>query len=227
MAATERIYVHEDVYLNPGRAEQYLPNQGSHWGFSPELRWDLVGIFEQHHALGTWPRAVNLWETDWPRLAGMLTEQFGAQAPPAVDPSLDFTRWWLTSSGDRRGGWDRFTRPGPGSPALREITGPLRPCVVQQMVRLRHGARDDYLAWFGDAVPSATAGGAWQPLMWLGALHDARAIVYFASTTWRGLGELAASLPTPDAAWSAVAHSAALRPWAQSQYLHGGTRPGV
>ena len=224
---TSRVYVHEDVFLNPGRADEYLPNQGSTWPFDPRYRNDLVGIFEQLRPFGHWPRAVNLWESDWDRMARYLTEQFGAEPPPVDDEPRDFEQWWRSSSGHRWGGWDRFMRPGPGSPGLFELAGPPRPCVVQQTLRLRHGVLDDYLAWFGSTVPAALDGAAWQPLMWLGALHDARVIVYFASTSWRGLGELGTRLPVPDPTWGTVAHTAALRPWAQSQYLHGGTRPGV
>lgn len=224
---SDRVYVHEDVYLNPRCASAYLANQGSTWPFDPASRSDLVGIFEQLRPLGRWPRAVNLWETDWGRLTAYLGEQFGPAATHGVTAASEpdrFTRWWLASSGERRGGWDRIMRPGPGSPSVHEIEGPPRPCVVQQIVRLRHGALDDYLAWFAAEVPVALQGAAWQPMMWLGALHDARAIVYFTAERWHGIGELATRLPWPDPAWGAVVASAALRPWEHSQYLHGGAR---
>jgi len=212
------LYLHEDVYLNPGQADDYLPNLGSKWPFDPAHRFDLVGVFEQLRPFGQWPRAVNLWEVDWDRISHVFTEQFGATAPPETEHQ-DFAKWWLTSSGERWGGWDRFMRPGPGSPALRELTGPRRPCVVQQVVRLRHGALDDYLAWFGADVAAALEGAAWLPLLWLGALHDPRAIVYFAAESWHGLGELAQQLPVPDPQWHAAATTAALRPWSESAFL--------
>ena len=136
------------------------------------------------------------------------------------DPKPRLDKWWVDSSHQRSGGWDRFCRPGPGSPSLRDIAqGALRPCVVQQYVRLRDGAKQDYLAWTNETVAPRVAQTDWRTLLWMGALHGSLAIVYHAASDWDGLLDLGAALPVPDKAWGVVVETSALQAWPKSQYL--------
>jgi hypothetical protein len=167
-----------------------------------------------------WPRAVNLWESTWKIKVSALNEQFVADTGPRPVNDVQLTAWWLASSGQRSGGWDRLMLPGPGSPALKELQqGPLRRAVVQQLVRLRLGTRNDYLAWFQQEVPKALAGSAWQAMMWLAPLHGESVIAYFSAENWSRVAELGRSLPVPKASWEAVVETSALKPWDGSDYL--------
>lgn len=217
----ERFYCHEDVYIRPGMAATYLANQGRQRSWSEGLNNTLVGIFAQLHPLGNrWPRAVNLWETSWRRKVGALNEQFGPNdgPKPANDKVLD--SWWRSSAGHRAGGWDRLMLPGPGSLSLTDLQkGPPLRAVIQQLVRLRMGAKKDYLSWFGEQVPKALAGSAWRPMMWLDPLHGQSAIVYYGAENWDRVSELGRALPVPDAGWQARAESSALQAWSTSEFL--------
>ena len=217
----ERFYCHEDVYIRPGMTATYLANQGRQRSWSEGLNNTLVGIFGQLRPVGNaWPRAVNLWETSWRRKVGALNEQFGPNegAKPANDKVLD--SWWRSSAGHRSGGWDRLMLPGPGSLSLADLQkGPPLHAVIQQVVRLRMGAKKDYLAWFGESVPRALAGNAWRPMMWLDPLHGQSAIVYYGAENWDHVSELGRVLPVPDAAWQARADSCALQAWNTSEFL--------
>jgi hypothetical protein len=207
------IYGHEDVFTQPGETANYLGNQGSHWPFTEDCRYDLVGIFARLRPLGRWPRAVNLWEMTWDKMFRAMEQQF-------FDPTPRLDQWWIKSNNQRSGGWDRFCTPGPGSPSLEAVaTGPLRPCVVQQYVRLRAGVKDEYLAWVNESVAPSVDQSGWKTLMWMGALHGSIAIVYHAAPTWDSLLDLAPALPRPDAAWQAVVETSSLQAWPKSQYL--------
>jgi hypothetical protein len=212
-----RMYLHEDVHILANQVSPYLPNMGSHWPFSEDIRHDLVGIFGQLRPCGQWPRAVNLWEVDWPRLAAQLTEQFGE----ARVASPEFETWWRRSLTQRKGGFDRFMFPGPGSPSLAEIqTGEQLPCVLQQKSRVRHGAAEDYLANFAERAARELAGSPWQPLMWFTCMHSAETFVYLAGPSWDGVLDVAAILPGRDPSWGQTALlTSALKPWEHSRYL--------
>lgn len=220
-----RVYVHEDVFVRAHQVANYQENQGTWWSFSPDLRYDLVGIFAQLRPAGRWPRAVNLWEADWRRLTGALHEQFGEVGGTARDQAHN--DWFAESAGQRAGGWDRLMLPGPGSPALAELQrGEPRPCVVQQRVRLALGAQHDYLAWFGEvAAPAVEATRAWRPLMWLGALHGSTAVTYFGAPRWDALDELAACLPAPEPGWAACVETSLLSAWTGSGLLQRPSGP--
>lgn len=210
----ERIYLWEDVFVSAGRIAHYMPNQGNDWSFSEDLRYDLVGMFGHLRPFGRAPRGVNLWELDWRRFSGALSEQFGKTMPKG------FEAWWMRSNVDRAGGWDRVMRPGPGSPALQDLQqGDKRPCVVEQRVRLRDGAQDDYLDWFAREAGPAIAPTGWQPMMWLGALHSSFVVTTVAAPDWSRVLDLSAALPQPDPAWQAQTETVALQAWAGSGFL--------
>ena len=212
---TDRFYLWEDIYIKPGRVTHYLPNMGTDWSFDPALRYPLFGLFGHLRPMGHAPRGMNLWEGDWKRITGMLSEQFGAK-PPAHG----FENWWARSNVDRAGGWDRLMIPGPGSLTLQQIArGDKRPCVVQQIVRLRQGARDDYLQWFGGEVAPAVEKAGWKALKWMGAIHSSLAITLVAAPDWSRLLDLAEVTPHPDPAWGADVDSHAMQAWAGCTYL--------
>jgi hypothetical protein len=216
------LYIHEDVFIEPHRADAYLANQGSTWVFSEECRHDLLGIFAQLRVEGTWPRAVNLWEADWSRMVQAVTEQFGSSAQDAAT----FEEWWNRSLSDRTGGFDRWLRPAPDSPALADLArGPRRPCTVQQVWQVRPGAVDELLAWSGGAQAPAAEKSGWQPGVRLAALHSASAYIYWHAESWDGLLDLANALPLPDPAWHAHLDTSCLQAWDNSLYLARG-RPG-
>lgn len=217
----DRFYCHEDVYLRPGMAATYLANQGRQRSWSEGHNNTLVGIFAQLRPMGQrWPRAVNLWESTWKIKVGALNEQFGPNDGPKKANDKELGRWWRASSGHRSGGWDRLALPGPGSPPLATLQrGPQRRAVVQQLVRLRLGARKDYLSWFAETVPPALEGSAWQAMMWLAPLHAETAMVYFAAQDWGRLAELGKALPVPDPRWEPMVETSALKPWENSDYL--------
>jgi hypothetical protein len=216
------VYIHEDVVVRATRTAAYLANQGSWWSFSEEYRYDLVGIFGQLRPAGRWPRAVNLWEADWHRIEHVFDEQFGT---PATQAPVDerHNDWWRRSAGDRSGGWDRLMVPGPGSRALAELQeGTPRPCVVQQVIALRHGAQQDFLAWVGERVPAAVDGSGWELLMSLRALHGSTATVLYGAPTWDGVGQLAGLLPVPDPDWRPEVTTSLLQAWEGSALLQRG-----
>lgn len=214
------IYIHEDVVVRPGRVAAYLANQGTTWPFSETHRYDLVAMLGQLRPFGRWPRAVNLWEADWVRLWNVLGEQFDEAAADTPPPDVAFDDWWRRSAGDREGGWDRFMRPGPGSPSLRDLQhGEPRPCVVQQVMRVRAGAQADALSWVGDVARPAIAGSGWTALMWLGAVHGPTVTVLYGAPGWDGVLELARSLPALDPGWDAVVDTSALQAWGPSRFL--------
>ena len=220
----ERVYVAEDVYLRAGMGPHYLANQGQHRPWSDGLNNTLVGIFVQLHAVGQrWPRAVNLWESSWHRRAAAMTLQYGADAKvveTAKASEQKLEDWWRSSAGHRAGGWDRYMLPGPGSPWADELrAGPKLHAIVQQRIRLRNGAKRDYLAWFAENVPPALSGSEWRAMLWLGELHGRGAIVYFGAENWNRLAALGSALPVPDAAWQARVETSALRAWDSSDYL--------
>ena len=221
------IYIHEDVVVRPGRVGAYLANQGTTWPFSDIHRYDLVAMLGQLRPFGRWPRAVNIWEADWARLWNVLGEQYSEpvpaapEAPPTVPPpDAAFDAWWRRSAVDREGGWDRFMRPGPGCPALVDLQhGEPRPCVVQQVIRLRSGAQTDVLAWIGEVVRPAIADTGWRPLLWLGAVHGSNVTVLLGAPVWDGVLDLARALPALDPSWDAVVTTSALQAWGPSRYL--------
>ena len=211
----DRFYLWEDIYIAPGRVTHYLGNMGNDWSFDPKLRYHLFGLFGHLRPMGHAPRGMNLWEGDWKRVTGMLTEQFGPKAP-----GHGFEAWWMKSSVDRAGGWDRLMLPGPGSPSIAEIAkGTPRPCVIQQIVRLRQGARDEYLEWFGKKVRPAVERVGWKPIKWMGAIHSSLAITLIAAPDWSRMGDLAAAMPAPDPAWEADVETHAMQAWAGCSYL--------
>jgi hypothetical protein len=212
-----RMYIHEDVHILPNMVAPYLPNMGGFWPFSEDIRHDLVGIFGQLRPLGQWPRSVNLWEVDWPRMAAQITQQFGETR----EASPKFETWWRRSLTHRKGGFDRWMFPGPGSPRLADITtGELRPCVLQQKSRVRPGASDDYLADFAGRARLELAGSGWQPMMWFSCMHSSETFVYLAGTSWDGALDAAAVLPGRDKSWEQTALlTSALKPWENSRYL--------
>jgi hypothetical protein len=213
MSPDDLLYEHEDVFTLPGQVKTYMGNMGRTWPLNEDSRFDLVGVFAQLRPCGRWPRAVNLWEMSWRKLCLATEQQY-------LDPRPLMEGWWLKSNVERSGGWDRFCKPGPGSRSLGELAnGPPLPCVVQQIVRLRDGAKDDYLAWVNERVAPRVAQTPWRTLMWLGALHGPMAIVYHAAPAWSALAELSSALPLPDPAWRATADSTLLEAWNESAYL--------
>jgi hypothetical protein len=215
MSETSKLYLWEDVYVSAGRTPHYIQNQGNEWSFAPELRFPLFGIFGHLRPLGEAPRAVNLWELDWRRMWGFLSEQYGK-----VPPAHSFEAWWTRSNVDRTGGWDRFMVPGPGCPTLEETArGVRRPCIIQQKVRLRQGAADEYLDWFSKKAKPAAVRIGWQPVKWLSALHSSFVVTMFAAPDWSRVLDLASALPQPDPAWQADVETIALQAWAGSNFL--------
>lgn len=210
-----KLYLWEDVYVSAGRTPHYISNQGNEWSFSPELRFPLFGIFGHLRPMGNAPRAVNLWELDWRRMWGFLSEQYGKEAP-----KTGFEQWWTRSNVDRSGGWDRFMVPGPGCPSLEETArGMKRPCVIQQKVRLAQGAAPEYLEWFAKkAKPAATRAG-WQPVKWMRALHSSFVVTMFAAPDWSRALHLADALPQPESGWQADVETVSLQAWAGSNFL--------
>lgn len=215
-----RMYVHEDVHNLANQVPDYLPNMGGHWPFSEDIRHDLVGIFGQVRPIGRWPRAVNLWEIDWPRLAGQLVEQFGEER--VANP--EFETWWRRSLTHRKGGFDRFMFAGAGSPPLAAIQqGERLPCLIQQKASVRRGAAGDYLASIVENATSALRGSGWRPLMWFECMHSPDTFVYFAGPDWSDVLQVAAALPAPDPAWQvSVELTSALEAWDESLYLRRG-----
>lgn len=212
-----RMYIHEDVHILANQVPNYLPNMGSHWPFSEAIRHDLVGIFGQLRPCGRWPRSVNLWEVDWPRLAAQLTEQFGETRVA----SPEFETWWRRSLTQRKGGFDRFLFPGPGSPRLADIqAGERLPCVIQQKSRVRPGAGEDYLADFADRASEQLKGSPWRPLMWFSCMHSAETFVYLAGPSWDRVLDAAELLRGGDDSWGQVPTlTSALQAWEESLYL--------
>lgn len=213
MNADAIVYEHEDVFTSAGQTGNYLANWSGFWPFSGESRWTLFGIFGQLRPSGTWPRAVNLWETTMEKFC-LANEQQFFDMTPRMDAH------WLKSNTQRTGGWDRLCVPGPGSPGLRGAAqGEKRPCVIQQYVRLRNGAVDDYLEWVHERVAPRVAETGWRTLLWMGGLHSSVAIVYHAAPSWDRLVDLASAIPAPDKAWEAISDNAALHAFPQSTYL--------
>ena len=216
MNPDDLIYEHEDVFTTAGETKNYIANQGSHWPFSEDVRFQIFGIFGKLRPMGKWPRAVNLWETTVDKFCRATEQQFFD-----TQPRLD--GWWIKSNHQRTGGWDRVCRPGPGSPSLKDaIQGEPRPCVVQQYVRLRNGTKDDYLAWVRESVAPRVAETGWKTMLWMASLHGPLAIVYHAAPNWDGLLDLGPTMPAPDRAWGAVAETSALHAWPGSAYLQRG-----
>jgi len=193
-----------------------MPNQGNEWSYSEETRYTNFGMFGHLRPMGKAPRGMNLWEADWGRIWKCFTEQFSPKGATVAH----FEQWWIRSNVDRAGGWDRLMRPGPGMPTVAEVArGVPRPCVLQQIVRLRQGARDDYLAWFGAKAAPAAARVGWKAVAWMGAVHSSLAVTLIAAPDWSRFVELGRALPQPDPAWEADVDSHAMQGWAQSNYL--------
>ena len=215
MTETSKLYLWEDVYVSAGRTPHYIANQGNEWSFAPELRFPLFGIFGHLRPMGNAPRAVNLWELDWRRMWGFLSEQYGSQPL-----KHGFEQWWTRSNVDRAGGWDRFMVPGPGCPSLEETArGMKRPCVIQQKIRLAQGAAPEYLEWFAKKAKPAAVRVGWQPVKWMRALHSSFVVTMFAAPDWSRALDLAEALPQPDAAWQADVETVSLQAWAGSNFL--------
>lgn len=216
---TDRIYIHEDVHLHPRQAGAYLESVGSHFPFRSDAASELVGTWAQLRPMGRWPRAVNLWELDWERLARMVEQQYGEGAH---EPRFD--EWWKRLASQRKGGWDRVLRPGPGSPDLDSLrAGPRLPCVLKHWVTVRPGAVEEYLSWVAETAAPAAEGAGWRLLMWFGAVHGAgEAIALFAAPDWSRLGDLARALPAPATDLGATVDASALQAWPGSRYLDRG-----
>ena len=113
--------------------------------------------------------------------------------------------------------------PGPGSPPLEEVArGPKRPCVVQQKVRLRQGAADEYLDWYAMRVKPAILKVGWEPVKYLRALHSSFVVTMVAAPDWSRVTELGDAMPRPDPAWQADVETIALQAWAGSNFLKRG-----
>ena len=210
----ERVYCWEDMYIQAGRITHYMPNQGNEWSFDPKFKYDCFGMFGHLRPFGMAPRGVNLWEMDWRRLCGALTEQFGKAAPN------HFEQWWTRSNVDRVGGYDRFMRPGPGMPTMRELQhGMKRPCIVEQNIKLADGARDEYLEWFGRKVKPAAARVGWQAILWMGSLHSSFVVTMLAAPDWSRVLDLAEAMPQPDPGWQADIQTVSMSAWAGSGFL--------
>jgi hypothetical protein len=213
------VYQYNDVFVTPGNTRVYQETIGQLSRTQSSFD-QVIGTFAVRRISGSWPRVVNLWESTWADLAAALPhhDPKGASAPrpPGFGAVADEVRR------QRRGGWDRFLLPGPGSPdlaALRRFTaehGP-RPCVVQLIVSLRDDARADYLRWFVDSCSAAT--GRWRPLLWFTAVHDPQVFVYFAGPTWAGLEELASVWPPPPPVSRPATETWLLEAWPGSLYL--------
>ena len=217
MSDKDRLYLWEDIYIQPGRITHYMPNQGNEWSYSPELQYTNFGMFGHLRPMGHAPRGMNLWEADWGKIFGALTEQYNPKSGAVVQR---FEDWWRRSNVDRKGGWDRLMLPGRGAPSAQELAhGEKLPCVIQQIVRLRQGARDDYLEWFGSDVKSAVKKAGWKALTWLGAIHGSMAITLVGAPDWSRMLDLAEVMPQPDPAWEADTDSHAMQAWAGSKYL--------
>lgn len=215
MNEMDRLYIWEDVQVCAGRITHYMPNQGNHRHFSPEAQKLCYGMFGHLRPFGRAPRCVNLWEANWRKIYFSFSEQYG-KAPPTAG----FESWWMRSSVDRTGGWDRLMMPGPGVPSCAEAAqGELRPCVVEQVVRLRPGTQDEYLSWFYERVKPAAENAGWRPLVWMKAVHSPLVVTMTAAPDWSGVLDLARAMPVPESRWQAEVKTIALQAWAGSEYL--------
>jgi hypothetical protein len=216
----ERVYQHNDVYTTAGRTGGYLETIGTFMR-RPERSEELVGTFSQLHVAGTWPRAVNLWESTWPAIVGALHEH---DTPAAASISPETDEWIRRSAAQRTGGFDRYLSPGPGCPDLAGLRDASaddtpRPCLVQLDVSLRADVKHEYVQWFADECVEAARVERWQAWMWFSCLHGERAFVYFAAPSWDGLDRLADALPRPRQEWGASTRTSLLEAWSASSYL--------
>lgn len=216
MGDSDRVYEWEDVYVTAGRISHYMPNQGNEWPFAEELRFTNYGMFGHLRPFGKAPRCVNLWEMDWKRLAGAMSQQFHG----AATATGHFEQWWTKSSVDRTGGWDRFMYPGPEMPPMKESArGVKRPCVVEQLIRLKQGAARDYIDWFERKVRPAVRKVGWEPIVWLSAMHSSFIVTMIAAPDWTRVLDLSEAMPQPDPAWQCDVETIALQAWPGSSYL--------
>jgi NIPSNAP protein len=145
-----QLYLHEtlDPVRAPGAHTRYLDQLGEvvrTMGNAPgSAGGECIAAWAPVFLTGDWPRIVTFWEMPggW--------DGFGRHFDGHNDLfHQPLERWY----GERSGGFDRVLEGTEFTPSREQLaaTGRRAPVVLQQIVTLRPGGADNYLAQLGDA----------------------------------------------------------------------------